>query len=106
MSWLGPAAEVWEQRFGPGTFPFAKAGKALGQLYKALKGDGDGSEAAAKIALHLAEYLARVNPDYLNLFKFAETFQAYAPDESTDGPVVDEWGCLTDVGEHATRPRV
>jgi hypothetical protein len=76
VSWLNPAAVVWEARFGRGTFPWPMAGRALKALQPHHEPD--------VIASHLDEYLDQTPPQFINLFKFAQTFGAYAPTEMVD----------------------
>lgn len=91
VTWLTPAAEVWEARMGKGTFPAGQAARA----FKPLTVAGHPMET---VALHLGEYLDRTNPQYVSVSRFAMTFQQWAPGANrkpTEAPLlVDEHGVL------------
>lgn len=89
-TWLTPAAEVWDERFGEGTFPVGMAAKALSPLYRA-------GRPPETIAAHLATYLARTEPQFINLHKFAATFATWDPAQG-ELALVDEFGMLTPAG--------
>lgn len=92
-SWLVPSARVWEARFGAGTFPWGEFGKNC----KALKPH----HAPATIADHLNRFLDVTPAEFAIPSKFAKTFGQWAPIDS--GALVDEFGCMTDLGEKETR---
>ena len=87
VTWLTPACEAWEDTFGKGTFPFGMAGRFL----KPLAGAG---HSPYTIGTHLATYIAANDPKYLNLARFAQTFQAWAPKAPV--PQADGWDMLVD----------
>jgi hypothetical protein len=74
---------VWNRRFGAGTFPHAMAGKHLKPLH--------GRYANDEIAHHLDVYLDKTPVQWINLAKFAMTFNHWTPDTT---PLVDEDGLL------------
>ena len=88
-TWLTPACEAWEDAFGKGTFPFGMAGRFL----KPLSAAGHSSET---IGAHLAAYIAANDPKYLNLARFAQTFQAWAPKVVAPAQAQDGWDMLVD----------
>lgn len=76
-TWLTAISEVYEQRKGPGTFPFEKAAKLL----KPLKDAGHTSD---EIALRLGRYLDQLDDQrFLSLARFRESFGDYADGTST-----------------------
>jgi hypothetical protein len=85
--WLEPSRDVWEAINGKGTFPWAMAGKYLKPLKDELGADG--------VAEHLKVYLKRTDARFLNLFRFAATYQQYDPAQ-LDLPLVDEFGMLNE----------
>lgn len=92
-NWLAPSAEVWERRFGKGTFPGGMAGKALSRLKP--------HHTPETIAAHLDAYLEDTPARFINLHTFARTFGEWAPK-----PLVDaRTGALTSYGERLTRTR-
>lgn len=92
-TWLTPAAEVWEARMGAGTFPAGLAARTFKPLTVA-------GHAMETVALHLGEYLAKTNPQFISLPRFAMTFQQWAPAAHAAPapkealPLVDETGVL------------
>lgn len=93
MNWLSPSAEVWERRFGQGTFPGGMAGKALLPLKP--------HHTPESIAEHLDNYLEDTPARFINLHTFARTFGEWATK-----PLIDErTGALTPYGVSLTRPR-
>lgn len=89
-TWLTPASEVWDGRFGKGTFPFGMAGKA----FKPLRSAGHSPET---IAEYLRVYLDKTEPQFINLHRFAATFATWDPAQG-ELPLVDEFGMLTTAG--------
>lgn len=95
MTWLTPAHEAWERRFGAGTCPHGKMAKALAPLRP--------HHTPERIAAHLDGYLASMQgrEPFMNLHTFASTFASWAP--TATGPALDQ-GWMTDAFERATRP--
>lgn len=93
-SWLTPVAAAWEEAKGAGSFPWPKAGALLKPLHEA-------GHTGEVIADYLRRYVAAAG-EYVSLARFRETFGDYAPTPVV--PLVDEFGCLTEAGERATRP--
>ncbi len=94
-TWLTPVGAVWEARFGAGTFNYRRYARTLSPLSKA-------GHSPEQIAAHLKVYLARTEPKFLNLAKFVETFNAYAPLQFHGPPLIDGW--LSPEVEQLTRP--
>lgn len=95
-SWLQPAAEAWERRFGVGAFArkFGEAARYLAPLYQ-------GGVAPGEIGARLGNYLdaKRATRDkFLSLKDFAQHHGEYG------GALVDHDGVLTPLGELVTRP--
>lgn len=81
---LAPTAEVHERRFGPGTFPWGKASKAL----KPLAPHHPPEKIAAHYEVFLEEgYDRRFG---VNFWRFFETFNDWAPQQLD----IDETGVL------------
>lgn len=95
--WLAPSKAVWEERFGKGSFPYGRAGRALKPLL-----DGADPE---QIAAHLKRYLDKTNPQFVSLERFAITFAEWNPlqteFDALSEPLVDEDGVLTEAGFRA-----
>lgn len=70
-SWMGPAARVHEEKFGPGSFPYGQFGRYVKGL--ALHYSPE------QIAEHYACYLEATPPQYLNYARFAQTFLHWQP---------------------------
>jgi hypothetical protein len=94
-SWLDACAREWEAKFGAGTFPFGEAGAHLKALHKA-------GHLPAELADYLRRYLHRTDTQYVSLARFAKTYAEYKPHDAN--ALVDEYGCLTPLGEKETRP--
>lgn len=85
--WLAPACAVYETRYGAKTFPWGEAGRPLKPIHEA----GASPEV---IAANLARYLEATDPQYVNIARFAKTFEAWGEPP----PIVDpETGLLTPV---------
>jgi hypothetical protein len=105
--WLDPVAAVYESAKGPGSFPWAKAGKLLKPLHEA-------GHSGDVIAERLARYVAWLDDQkYFSLSKFRETFGDYAEKEPAAiralkgyPKIVDEYGQFTEYGERVTRPNL
>lgn len=93
-NWLLPASLVWESRFGAGSFPWGEFGKQC----KSLKGH----HPPDVIAAHLGRYLSSTDPQYVSSARFAKLFATFAPVPASE--LVDEFGCLTPLGDRETRP--
>ena len=93
-NWLLPASRVWEARFGAGSFDFGKTGKHLKRLKT--------HHPPAEIAEHLKRYLDKTDAQYVSVPRFVDTFGQYASIDPN--ALVDEYGCLTPLGEKETRP--
>lgn len=89
-----PASRVWEARFGAGSFRWGVFGKQC----KGLKAHHE----PAVIADYLQRYLAKTESQYVSEARFAATFADFAPIAASE--LVDEYGCLTPLGEKETRP--
>lgn len=89
-NWLSPCADVWEARFGKGTFPGGVAGRSLKSL--------SAHHTPEEIAQRLAVYLDQTDPRYFSWPRFAMLFGSFAPQ-----PLVDESGVLTAYGDKVTR---
>lgn len=93
-TWLTPVGEVWEARFGAGTFGWGEAAARLRPI-------ADHYEPSV-IAEHLRRYLSRTDAKYVSLTRFAQTFADYGPADAS--ALVDEFGQLTPECEKQTRP--
>jgi hypothetical protein len=71
-TWLTPAMQAWEAKFGPKSFPFGPAAQHLAPLTEAgLDGEA--------IGFRLAGYLGSLNDlKYVSLPRFAQTHALYA----------------------------
>ena len=74
VTWLTPALEAWEAKFGAGSFYCVKNAKILNPLRKA-------GHSPEKIGEHLRRYLQVADLRYLSLARFVETFAMYAPQQ-------------------------
>lgn len=94
-TWLTPACNAWEAQFGVGSFDSGRAAKCLSKIYNA------GVE-PDEIGQRLGRYCARKkSSNYCNLADFAQHHGEYA---KPVGPLVDDDGVLTELGERETRP--
>jgi uncharacterized protein YdaU (DUF1376 family) len=93
-NWLVPVSRVWESRFGAGSFDFGKNGKHLKRLKE--------HHQPGVIAEHLGRFLEKADPQYVSIARFVDTFAQYAAHDPS--ALVDEYGCLTPLGEKETRP--
>jgi len=94
-TWLTPAAEQWDRRNGPGSFPLPEAAKALAPIHNA-------GVAPEEIGLRLGRYLDAKRArgrDYFGVRDFAKEHARYAGELCEDG-------VLTTLGELLTRPSV
>lgn len=81
---LTAPSEVWHARFGAGSFPFGRAGRALKPLL-------DAGHTPELIAEHLAEYLDCTPPRFASLERFVATFAEWKPNAE---PLVDDDGVI------------
>ena len=89
MRWIEPARKAWEEVNGKGSFPWGLGGKAL----KPLCTGRDAPLTPEQVGQYLAVYLRRTESRFVNLFRFATTWQQYDPAQ-LDIPLVDEFGML------------
>lgn len=86
-TWLTEPSQVWERRFGAGSFDFPKAGKLFSRMYRAGIPPGE-------IATRLSNYLdVRYGDKFLSLKEFAEKHGEFA------GALTDEFGQPTELGK-------
>lgn len=88
MTWLAPCKAVWEEKFGAGSFPYGRAGRALKPLIEGADPED--------IAAHLKVYLDKTPTQFVSLERFAHTFAEWNPNQL---PIfVDDDGILTPEG--------
>lgn len=94
-TWLTPAKLAWEAHNGAGSFPIKQAAALLSPIHRAgIEPD--------EIGRRLGRYCtAKKGARYSNLADFAQHHGEYA---KPDGPLVDDDGVLTELGERETRP--
>jgi uncharacterized protein YdaU (DUF1376 family) len=94
-TWLSPICAVWEQQFGGGSFATV-AGQAARVIRPLLQGETDAPEVAKRLAL----YLAKTEPRFASVAKFAQTFGEWTPKRA-----VDDNGVINSVGVRAWHER-
>lgn len=67
-----------------GSFPFPEAGRHLRPIHR-------GGEDGEAIAASLKRYLAKTDPQYYSLARFAKTYGQHQPLKLTQPDVVDCW---------------
>lgn len=102
-SWMQPVADAWEAVRGVGSFKWKRHAAALASL-KPVGGD--------VVAERLTRYLGATEPRFQSLEHFSTSHGQYAEKPKSkvqlyveaNGPIVDEYGCLTKAGDWLTSP--
>lgn len=83
-TWLTPACEAWELRFGAGSFNCSRAAKTLHPLIKA-------GHTPQAVGDHLSRYLDATDKKWVKLDRFVDTYAAYDALTLTEPPVSNGW---------------
>jgi hypothetical protein len=90
-SWLGPIAEAWEAKNGPGSFAWGRYTKALKPLFGKLE--------ASDVAMRLTNYLAATEGEYVSIERFVQTNGQHVAAPKSKSLAFADWiGDTPDVG--------